>query len=118
MKQGRGSAVYDNTVAGVPARTLPARCAAPREILRIRLISAHVRPCTRNRVTSAASTGTRGRPSRVPPLRARFRPMTTRYRINERSNSSTAPMTVNTILPIGVEVSIDSESETKSMPKA
>src|SRR5262245_30987019 len=40
----------------------------------------------------------------------------TRSRIKFRSSSATAPMTVKIILPMGVDVSMDSFNETKSMP--
>ena len=46
------------------------------------------------------------------------RPELNRLMINERSSSATAPRTVKTILPAGVEVSICSEKETKSIPRA
>src|SRR2546427_3897462 len=37
-------------------------------------------------------------------------------RLRKPTHSATAPSTVNTILPVGVEVSTCSESEAKSMP--
>jgi hypothetical protein len=45
-------------------------------------------------------------------------PALTRSTIRRRSSSATAPRTVKTILPAGVEVSICSENETKSIPNA
>ena len=45
--------------------------------------------------------------------RAFLKPARTRSAIKLRSNSATAPKTVKTILPVGVEVSICSENETK-----
>src|SRR5580692_3785326 len=49
-------------------------------------------------------------------LRAFCNPIRTLSAIRERSNSATAPSTVNTILPVAVEVSTCSEMDTKSMP--
>jgi hypothetical protein len=55
---------------------------------------------------------------RFPFARAFRMPALTRSTISERSSSATAPRTVKTILPAGVELSICSEKETKSIPKA
>ncbi len=59
-----------------------------------------------------------GLPSFFPLERALRNPARTRSTIRLRSNSATAPKTVNTIFPAGVEVSICSENETKSIPRA
>ncbi len=53
---------------------------------------------------------------RLPFARAFLIPARTRSTISERSSSATAPKTVKTILPAGVDVSICSENETKSIP--
>jgi hypothetical protein len=45
---------------------------------------------------------------RLPFARAFRIPALTRSTVSERSSSATAPRTVNTILPAGVEVSIES----------
>jgi hypothetical protein len=55
---------------------------------------------------------------RLPFARAFRMPALTRSTISDRSSSATAPRIVKTILPAGVEVSICSEKETKSMPNA
>ncbi len=55
---------------------------------------------------------------RFPFARAFRIPALTRSTISERSSSATAPKTVKTILPAGVDVSICSEKETKSIPNA
>jgi hypothetical protein len=54
----------------------------------------------------------------LPLARALRIPAFTRSTISERSSSTTAPRTVKTILPAGVEVSICSENETKSILNA
>jgi hypothetical protein len=54
----------------------------------------------------------------LPLERALRMPAFTRSTISERSSSATVPRTVKTILPAGVEVSICSENETKSIPNA
>lgn len=59
-----------------------------------------------------------GRPSRLPLARAFRSPAFTRFTISDRSSSATAPKTVRTILPAGVEVSTDSDKETKISFKA
>jgi hypothetical protein len=55
---------------------------------------------------------------RFPFARAFRMPALTRSTINERSSSATAPKTMKTILPAGVDVSTCSEKETKSTPNA
>jgi len=55
---------------------------------------------------------------RFPFARAFRMPALTRSTMSERLSSATAPRTVKTILPAGVEVSICSENETKSIPNA
>ena len=57
-----------------------------------------------------------GRPNRFPCFRAFCSPIRTLSTIKERSNSATAPRTVKTIFPVGVDVSTCSEMETKSIP--
>lgn len=66
--------------------------------------------------TWAVSTATTGLPNFTPRLFAARCPAITRSRMMLRSSSATAPSTVNTILPAGVDVSMASERETKSMP--
>ena len=57
--------------------------------------------------------------SRPLPFRAAFRrPAITRSTMRLRSSSATAPSTVKTILPAGVEVSRDSLKDTKSIPSS
>jgi len=46
-----------------------------------------------------------GRPRRLPFARAFRSPAFTRSTMSDRSNSATAPRTVNTVLPVGVLVS-------------
>ena len=53
-----------------------------------------------------------------PLARALRMPPFTRSTISERSSSATAPKTVKTIFPAGVQVSICLENETKSIPNA
>ena len=59
-----------------------------------------------------------GQPIRLPFARALRMPAFTRSTTSARSSSATAPRTVKTIFPVGVEVSICSEKETKSIPRA
>ena len=54
---------------------------------------------------------------RFPFARALRMPALTSSTISERCSSATAPRTVKTIFPAGVEVSICSEKETKSIPR-
>jgi len=58
-----------------------------------------------------------GLPRRFPFARAFRRPAFTRFAINERSSSATAPRTVKIIFPAGVDVSICSLRLTKAMPR-
>ncbi len=74
-------------------------------------------PCLRSLRTCSVSTSTAGLPNRTPRFLAAFCPAITRSRILQRSSSPTAPRIVNTIFPVGVEVSILSRSDTKSMPR-
>jgi hypothetical protein len=60
----------------------------------------------------------RGLPNFLPLARAFRRPARTRSTMRLRSSSATAPSTVKIILPVGVEVSTCSESETNSMSRA
>jgi len=78
----------------------------------------HERPLARRPAILAASTAIRGRPSVLPLARALRRPARTRSTIRLRSSSATAPKTVKTIFPAGVDVSICSEKDTKSIPRA
>ena len=71
----------------------------------------------RSRAIRRASTFLAGLPSFLPFARAFLSPAFTRSAISERSSSATAPKTVNTIFPVGVEVSICSERETNSIPR-
>jgi hypothetical protein len=57
-------------------------------------------------------------PSRFSSARAFLSPARTPSTVKLRTNSATAPSIVITILPADVEVSICSENETKSIPKA
>lgn len=75
------------------------------------------------RVSAAFSMGSYptsfcGLPSLFPLERAFRNPARTRSAIRLRSSSATAPRPVKTIFPAGVEVSICSENETKSIPRA
>src|SRR5882724_1787837 len=81
-------------------------------------MSRKVRPSVRSSRIFAAETGIRGRPNRLPFARALRRPARTRSTMMERSSSDTAPKSVKTILPIGVDVSTCSERLTNSTPKA
>ena len=81
-------------------------------------ISRKVKPSTRSSRIFVTETETRGRPSRFPFARALRKPALTRSTMIERSSSATAPSTVNTILPMGVDVSTCSERLTNSMPRA
>ena len=81
-------------------------------------IARQLSPLVRKRVTSVASTDTAGRPNFTPRLFAAFCPAMTRSLMMLRSSSATAPSTVKTIFPAGVDVSIASVTETKSMPSA
>ena len=58
------------------------------------MISRQEQPWLLSFATFTASTWTGGRPSRLPAFLARPKPITTRSRINERSSSATAPITV------------------------
>ncbi len=75
-------------------------------------------PWARSAAILAASTATLGRPIRLPLALAFLMPARTRSAIKLRSSSATAPSTVKTIFPVGVLVSICSDSETKSIPRA
>src|ERR1700674_2821055 len=57
-------------------------------------------------------------PSHLPLARAFRNPALTLSTIRLRSSSATAPRTVKTSFPAGVEVSTCSDSETNSMPRA
>src|SRR5215469_18370856 len=81
-------------------------------------IFAQESPCARNVAILRASTIVRGRPSRFSFARAFRSPARTRSAIKLRSNSATAPRTVNTILPAGVEVSTPSVRLTSSTLRA
>lgn len=74
---------------------------------------AHDAPPLRGASILRASTITFGQPSRLPFARGFRRPAFTRSTNSERSNSATAPRTVNTILPAGVLVSICSGKRNK-----
>jgi hypothetical protein len=76
------------------------------------------RPCARRVAILEASTTFRGRPSRFPFALALRSPALTRSAIRLRSSSATAPKTVNTIFPVGVDVSSCSDRLTNSMPSA
>lgn len=69
-------------------------------------------PSPRSLQTLTVSRTDLGRPRRFPFARALRKPAFTRSTINDRSSSATAPKTVKTIFPAGVDVSSDSESET------
>lgn len=75
-------------------------------------------PWARARDTLAVSTAVRGRPRRLPFALAFLIPALTRSMIKLRSSSATAPSTVKTIRPAGVDVSRFSERLTKSIPRA
>jgi hypothetical protein len=75
-------------------------------------------PFARKVATFSRSTNVFGRPSFFPCRLARSSPIITRSRIKLRSSSATAPMMVKIILPIGVEVSMGSFNETKSISSA
>src|SRR5215831_20814806 len=59
-------------------------------------------PLRRRAAIASLSRSFGGRPSRLPFARAFRRPAFTRSTTSDRSNSATAPRTVNTILPVGV----------------
>jgi len=71
----------------------------------------------RNVAILTGSTLTFGRPRRLPFALAFRRPDFTRSTIKLRSNSATAPRTVNTMRPAGVAVSSDSDRLTNSIPR-
>jgi hypothetical protein len=77
----------------------------------------HEAPSARRRMIARASAIFRGRPSRFPFVLAIRRPARTRSAIKLRSSSATAPGTVKTIFPVGVDVSTCSEREMNSMPR-
>ena len=83
-----------------------------------RAISRQEHPCARRAAIFVASTILRGLPSVFPLARAFRSPARTRSTIKLRSNSATAPRTVNIILPVGVVVSICSLRLTNAMPSA
>src|ERR1700729_1741181 len=72
-------------------------------------IFAQVRPSARRAAILEASTNFLGRPSCFPLARAFRSPAFTLSTMSDRSNSATAPSTVNIILPVGVVVSICSD---------
>jgi hypothetical protein len=74
-------------------------------------------PCDRRAEILAESTTTRGRTRDFPFARAFLKPARTRSTISDRSNSATAPRTVKTIFPVGVEVSTCSDRLTNSIPR-
>ena len=81
-----------------------------------RAIARQDAPESRRAAILAASTALRGLPSVFPFARAFRKPALTLSTIRLRSNSATAPKTVNTILPAGVVVSICSLKLTNAMP--
>ena len=76
------------------------------------------RPSARSAAILRVSTITRGRPSLLPVAYAFLSPALTRSTIRLRSSSVTAPRTVKTIFPAGVEVPSDSLRDTKWTPRA
>jgi hypothetical protein len=76
------------------------------------------KPCARSRAILVTSAETRGLPKRLPFARAFLRPARTRSQMRLRSSTATAPKTVKTILPVGVEVSTCSERLMNSSPRA
>jgi hypothetical protein len=117
------SATQSVALAGVSAdRVLPR---AERARLAVLALTPSLRPISRqetlearNWATCEVSTSDAGRPMRFPFARAFRNPAFTLSTIRLRSSSATAPKTVKTIFPAGVEVSICSEYETKSIPRA
>src|SRR6202041_3433262 len=69
-------------------------------------------PADRSRLISVKSISLRGRPRVFPLARALRSPARTRSAIRLRSNSATAPSTVKTSLPAGVDVSTCSDKLT------
>src|ERR1700730_15232050 len=82
----------------------PARRAVLVEHSICRAILRQDTPCARSRPILTASTIFSGRPKRFPFARALRRPALTRSTIRLRSSSATAPRTVKTISPVGVDV--------------
>ena len=103
---------------GIFERDGTAAWTVPTETPSALAIARHGWPDARSAAILEASTVTRGRPSVFPLARAFRRPALTRSTIKLRSSSATAPRTVKTILPAGVDVSICSEKETNSIPSA
>lgn len=83
-----------------------------------RAILRQERPFLRISAILATSKTFLGLPSLFPFARALRSPARTRSQINERSSSATAPKTVKTIFPAGVEVSTPSVRLTNSTPRA
>ncbi len=90
----------------------------PRSLLLSREIVLQDCPWARRVAILEASTVTLGRPILLPLALAFLMPARTRSAIRLRSSSATAPRTVKTIFPVGVLVSICSDRETKSIPRA
>ena len=92
------------------AQAINGGCAVPL----VRPVSAQIsrqeRPCARRAAILRASVIFRGCPRCFPFARAFRNPALTRLAIKLRSSSATAPRTVKTILPLGVDVSTPSEA--------
>jgi hypothetical protein len=78
----------------------------------------HDEPVERNRLISVRSIFFRGRPRIFPLARAFRSPARTLSAIRLRSSSATAPKTVKTSFPAGVDVSNCSDRLTNSIPSA
>ena len=101
---------------GFLAHSLPARLTVPSPTSNRTAILRQERPRERRATIFRWSTTALGLPSFLPLERAFRRPAFTLSAIRLRSSSATAPRTVKTILPVGVEVSTCSERETNSIP--
>jgi len=120
---GVSSQLLDCTRGKIPPfgflpRLLEGSARCPVEHWRVRAIFRQERPRLRNSAIRATSRIFLGLPSRLPFAFALRSPARTRSQMRDLSSSATAPRTVNTILPVGVDVSTPSVRLTNSMPSA
>src|SRR5580698_6648663 len=120
-KPGKAGALFARAYGWPSARVFqqPFLAAYQAVVALIHSFSPHVfhdAPCALKRRTSDGSTSHLGLPSIFPLARAFLSPARTRSDIRLRSSSATEARTVKTILPVGVDVSMDSDRELKSIP--
>jgi hypothetical protein len=108
----------EDATQGFLERCGASRWAVPNPTPSFLAIARHEDPDARRLLIWDSRMWTRGRPSFFPLARALRKPALTRSTIRLRSSSATAPKTVKIIFPVGVLVSMFSERDTKSIPRA